>query len=443
LDWQSQVNELKQTLAQGQTSLVRRQAEVEEQARQIDSTSQRLAQQAEQLQEQQQEVAERRGEMERHLQDMREWYRRKLRELAGVSDNTDQDPVLTTHDSRPPQLWDPITPSEDQERDILSLTGEIDPGDRQLGALLTSLQLIDSETLTALLIEARRQRRSLRQLLLSGSYLTLYQMALIETGNVDGLALGPLRVIDRLRANSKEVVYRVFDPRSNQEALLRHLGESVLHEPGKVQELKERFQAASSLRHPSLAATWEVLDIAGRPAVLQEYITGLASNEWPALAAAPGVWYRLLSQAALGLQAAHQAGLVHGHLQGNHVILTQEGIVKLSGFGEPAWLSNLSLHEGGEISVKGDLAALGKLAAAWSSPGQEPKPARAKRLPAELQEVLSRLCSTEQGYTDAAALLVDLDKAGAKVPANSSAWERFLKQIADQSSAAKPARRSA
>ena len=34
--------------------------------------------------------------------------------------------------------------------------------------------------------------------LLSGGYLTLYQMALIEAGNLDGLALGPLRVIDRV-----------------------------------------------------------------------------------------------------------------------------------------------------------------------------------------------------------------------------------------------------
>ena len=37
---------------------------------------------AEQLQEQRRVVAERRQEVDRHLADMREWYRRKLRELA-------------------------------------------------------------------------------------------------------------------------------------------------------------------------------------------------------------------------------------------------------------------------------------------------------------------------------------------------------------------------
>jgi chromosome segregation ATPase len=445
LDWQSQVNELKQTLVQGHTSLVRRQAEVDEQARQIDSTSQRLTQQAEQLQEQQQEVAERRGEMERHLLDMREWYRRKLRELAGVNEEARSEADSTEDHPGAEDLGDFTSLGEDQDRNILSLTGEIDPGDRQLGALLTSLQLIDPDTLTALLVEARRQRRSLRQLLLSGSYLTLYQMALIEAGNVDGLALGPLRVIDRLRANSKEIVYRVFDPRSNQEAVLRHLSEAAMHDPDKIQEFRRRFREAAALRHPSLTATWEVLDISGRPGVLQEFIPGLSSNEWPALAAAPGVWYRLLSQSALGLHAAHQAGMVHGHLQGNHVMLSHEGVVKLSGFGEPDWLAHPPYHRIAEPNVKSDIAALGKLAAAWSSPGQEAKRGRAKPLPTDLQNMLNRLGSSEEdsGYQDAAALLEDLDKAGATVPANSSAWERFIKQVSEQSSAAKPAKRSA
>src|SRR5205807_3690654 len=85
-------------------------------------------------------------------------------------------------------------------RGILTLTGEVDPGDRQLGDLLRSLDLVDADTLVALWRQARRQRRSLRQLLLAGNYLTLYQMALIEAGNLDGLVLGPVRVIDRLAA---------------------------------------------------------------------------------------------------------------------------------------------------------------------------------------------------------------------------------------------------
>ena len=165
--------------------------------------------------------------------------------------------------------------------DILSMTEEVEPGDRKLGDLLRSLDLVDADTLKSLLIEARRQRRSLRQVLLAGGYLTLYQMALIETENLDGLVLGPLRVIDRLRITAHEAVYRVFDPRSSGEAVLRHLTEAEMEVAGHPEEFRHGFTRAAGIKHPHVATTLEVLDISGRPAVLQEPLTGLQSIEWP------------------------------------------------------------------------------------------------------------------------------------------------------------------
>src|SRR5581483_2047087 len=105
-------------------------------------------------------------------------------------------------------------------------------------------ELMDAETLTALLVEARRQRRSLRQVLLASGYLTLYQLALIEAGNLDALILGPTRVVDRLRVTPRETVYRVFDPRRGREALLRHLAEAEAQDAVHPDEFRQRFAAA-------------------------------------------------------------------------------------------------------------------------------------------------------------------------------------------------------
>jgi chromosome segregation ATPase len=436
IEWQGQVGEMKQTLLNGESRLERRQAEVEEQVQKIATTSARLAQQAEQLQEQERQVAERRGEVDRHLIDMREWYRRKMRELAGIDgDGTpdDGEPAVVPLPTGTSEPADPATEGPAPERGILALTGEIDPGDRQLGDLLRSLELIDADTLTALLVEARRQRRSLRQLLLAGNYLTLYQMALIEAGNVEGLVLGPVRVIDRLQATAHEAVYRVFDPRRNGEALLRHLAESEMHDAVRPDEFRQRFAAAAAVQHPNVAATLEVLEIASRPAALQEWLTGLPGTEWPSLAAAPGVWFRLLSQAALGLQTAHTAGLVQGHLRATSFVLTAEGILKICGLGEPAWLAVPSPTD--EASVASDLASLGVIAANWAAASAPRKGAKPKPLPAELQAVLARLTTeiTEHRYASAAALLEDLDRAGAAVPPNNTAWERFVRQVREQS----------
>jgi hypothetical protein len=327
--------------------------------------------------------------------------------------------------------------AETDERGILSITGDVEPGDRQLGDLLRALELIDGDTLTALLMEARRQRRSLRQLLLAGNYLTLFQMALIEAGNLEGLVLGPVRVIDRLQATPREAVYRVFDPRRNGELMLRHLAESEVEDAVRPDEFRQRFTAAAALRHENVAATLEVLEIAGRPAALQEWLLGLPSTEWPVLAGAPGVWVRLLSQSALALNAAHTAGLVHGHLHASSFVFTREGVLKVCGLGEPRWLAVPPPQEDDEPSVARDLTALGHIAAGWAAVTPPTKGGKSKAMPAVLQTILGRFHHDDenQRYGSMAALLEDLERAGAAVPANTAAWERFVRQVREESAA--------
>jgi chromosome segregation ATPase len=424
IDWHGQVEEFKRALARDENRLERKTAEVDRRVRAVDEAGQRLARQAEELEQQERAVVERRGEVERHLEDMRVWYRRKLRELAGIRDGEEKPEAAA-------QQGDVQDRGESAERDILSLTGDISAADRQLGDLLQSHQLVDAETLTALLIEARRQRRSLRQLLLAGNHLTLYQLALIEAGNLNALMMGPVRVVDRLRTIDKEVIYRVFDPRRNQEALLRQLSEDEMLDAVRPDEYRQRFSAAAGLSHIHIAGTFEVLELAGRPAVLQEALKGLPSCDWPPLTGTPGVWYRLVNQAFLGIQAAHQAGLVHGHISVDSLLLTAEGVLKLCGFGEPAWLHDPS----GEESTLNDIAALGAIAAAWAEHAATGRRSRSKPMPDALQEVLHRLKSPDPAarFADASEVLEALERAGAEVPANAAAWDRFVRHVAEQS----------
>jgi hypothetical protein len=350
---------------------------------------------------------------------MREWYCRKLRELAGIREADEE----ATDEAAPG--W-----QARQGRDILSLTGDVDPADRQLGELLRSLGLVEPDTLTALLVEARRQRRSLRQVLLASGVVTLYQLALIEAGNLEGLVLGRLRVVDRLRTTVHETVYRVFDPSRGEEAVLRHLAEAEMEDAVRPDEFRQRF-AQATLHHSNIAETLEVLEIGDRPAVLQEWLTGLPSPEWPPLAAVPGVWFRLVSHAAQGLEAAHQIGLFHGHLRAESLLLTGEGIVKLCGFGEPLWLVVPPVAGETEDAVA-DLYALGKLAGGWCAGTGKRK--GTKGMPEPLLAILNRLTAenASERYRSAGELLEGLDRVRSEVPANPEAWERLLRQVREE-----------
>lgn len=409
LDWQSQVADRKRTLAHDETRLERRAAKVEKITRQIDAAATDLTQRAEQVAEQERRTAERRLEVEQHLDDMREWYRRKLRELAQGQEQT-------------PKSGESHAPMH-----LLPPSVEYEEGDQQFGTLLRQLGLVDQETLGTLLTQAQRQRRSLRQLLLAGGHLTLYQLALIETGNLGALMLGPVRVIDRVRTTPHETIYRIFDPRRGQEAILRHLSEADAEDAVRPDEFRQRFAQAATIRHPNVAATWEVLEVAGRPAVLQEALAGLPGTDWPPLTGTAGVWYRLLHRTALGLHAAHEVGLVHGRLYAGSLLLTEEGVLKVCGLGEPPWLRTPAVQDADDDAA-GDLAALGRLAAAWAAAAQR---RQGRPLPDPLAAVLQRLIAdnTDLRYPSMAALVEHLEQLGLDVPDAGPAWKRFLRAI--------------
>jgi hypothetical protein len=210
-------------------------------------------------------------------------------------------------------------------------------------------------------------------------------------------------------------------------------------------EYRQRFGAVRDLAHPNLAATLEVLDIAGRPAVVQEWLRGLPGGDFPAHAAIPGVWFRLLSQAAVGLHTAHQAGLIHGRLAADSLLLTREGVLKITGLGEPAWL-----HPGlasGEPTVADDLRALGRIVFHWSQLVGKRK--SKKGLPEGLLNVLRSLgAETSEGvplalYPSVSALLEDLDNISGDIPADDGSWTKLLDHVGDNATEGPLLRKSA
>src|SRR5262249_36024714 len=82
IDWQGRGGDLQQSFAQNESRLEIKQQAGAKAAKVIDNDARKIAEQSAALQQKEREVSERNIEMNRHLGDMREWYRRKLREIA-------------------------------------------------------------------------------------------------------------------------------------------------------------------------------------------------------------------------------------------------------------------------------------------------------------------------------------------------------------------------
>lgn len=420
-DWQARVEGLKDAMRQSESRIDLKRAELEAATQQSDATALAFARQMEDLRLQKDEVTERREQVEQHLNDMREWYRRKLRELAETrQQNTKAGPLLE-----------------------FPRAAALDPGDKHLGELLRSLELIDAETLQTLWESAQAQNRTLRQVLLTSGAVTLYQLALIEAGNLDGLMIGRFRIIERLRSSPREASFRVFDPARGM-VLLRILGDAEMRDALHPDEYRMRFAAAAEVEHPNVQATLEVLDLNGRPAVVQQWLTGSPSSEWPAAAAHPGLWLKLFTDAARSLAAVHGAGLIHGRLTGESIWLTENGTLKLIGPGEPPWLAS-GMAPSFDATPESDLRALAPIVFQWSAIQPETKKkGRAKGFPDSLLAVVRRLendpenpmSDTVSGaapYRNAAELVNDLEKLAGKFPPAKESWNELLQQLAARS----------
>ncbi|HQR41097.1 MAG TPA: hypothetical protein PLX97_00405, partial [Gemmatales bacterium] len=411
LHWQTQVQLLQGDWHASQEDFHEKQQRIDSQKRELEQNHSRLQLQQHALEDQARDVDHRRSEVNKHLSDMQGWYRDKLRDMA---------------EKNLPQSTSAEEAEAFERPHILPLKSTRTQNDQQLADLLSAMGLIDATTLSSVMEEARQHRQTLHDFLVQNDYLTSFQMELIEAGRLEALVLGPLRVIDRLRIGPMETIYRVFDPRLGDEALLRQLSAAV--DPAWQDEYRSLFQQAAQIHHPHVAGTFEVMSMAGSPAVLQEWVVGLPGTEWQQLVSEPSVGLRLILQLASGLQALHDIGLVHGQLHLGRLLLTPGGELKLCGAGEPRWLTGLASTT--EVTMADDLAAVIQFVLPWCR-GRHKLPGSAladfvKKLEA------GQIHTAEQLHTAAYAVLRSM-------PQDEKAWQELLHFVGDRLHAGEPA----
>src|SRR5215813_11391648 len=145
--------------------------------------------------------------------------------------------------------------------------------------------------------------------------------------------------------------------------LARPVAVKMLHDgvsADAVRQFREAASRAASLSHEGIVRIFdycdaEPSDATGGPLLVMEYVDGqsLASRlrEGPLEAAQAVV---IIAQVTAALNAVHQAGLGHGDIRPEKILLSRDGAAKLFGF------SGANLP--GSAAIVADLRALGVLA---------------------------------------------------------------------------------
>ncbi len=150
-----------------------------------------------------------------------------------------------------------------------------------------------------------------------------------EVLEVGSELVGRFKITRVLGEGGMGTVYMARDATLGREVAIK-----VHHAAGGARRLRREAVAMARLAHPNVVTVFEVGDLAGRPFVVMEYITGTTLRAWLADArrSVPEI-LDLLVAAGEGLAAAHDAGLVHRDIKPENVLVGNDGRARVGDFG--------------------------------------------------------------------------------------------------------------
>lgn len=152
-----------------------------------------------------------------------------------------------------------------------------------------------------------------------------------------GTTLGRYVVLDLLAAGGLGQVFIAYDPQLDRRVALKLLRPSSSGDQPDAEAqrwLLREAQAMAKLSHPNVVPVHDVGMLGGSVFVAMELIEGQTFTVWARSEPRPWQAVRdLLLDAAKGLMAAHEAGLIHRDFKPSNILVGNDGRVRVVDFG--------------------------------------------------------------------------------------------------------------
>ena len=178
----------------------------------------------------------------------------------------------------------------------------------------------------------------LARVILQRGWLTRFQLNTIAAGSAKGLTVGPYIVLDRIGEGGMGMIYKARHQHMQRIVALKVIRKEKLASPDAVKRFYQEVQMAGTLHHPNIVLAYDAGQSGNTHYFAMEYIEGvdlaqLVKENGP-LSVAQGCEY--IRQTALGLQHAHEKGLVHRDVKPSNLLVSRgagSDVVKLLDMG--------------------------------------------------------------------------------------------------------------
>lgn len=191
------------------------------------------------------------------------------------------------------------------------------------------------------------------------------------------LADGRYYVLQELGVAEMGTVYRAADRRIKREVALKVVPPDLTGHPAARRRMVEEAEAYARIESPNVVRVFDVFDEGALLIIVLELVTG---GDLTTVARGSGIneseAVRLCRGILGGLQALHEAGLVHRDIKPNNIFLTASGVPKVTdlgvgrdsqarervrldaSFGTPEYMSPEQV-QGAGVDARSDLYAVG------------------------------------------------------------------------------------
>jgi serine/threonine protein kinase len=146
------------------------------------------------------------------------------------------------------------------------------------------------------------------------------------------------QILRELGRGGMGVVYLAHNSLMGRDEVLKVMGRQIIERPGVLDRFLREIRAVARLRHPNIVTAYSAVRLGESIVFAMEYVEGLdlfrlvkAKGPLPVVHAC-----FFAHQAALGLQHAHEEGLVHRDIKPANLMLSRKGVkatVKVLDFG--------------------------------------------------------------------------------------------------------------
>jgi serine/threonine protein kinase len=169
-----------------------------------------------------------------------------------------------------------------------------------------------------------------------------YQAEQLMQGRHRGFTLGKYRILERIGMGGMGQVYLCEHERMRRRVAVKVLPSAALKAPGALERFEREARAAASLDHPNIVRAFDLDQEGTLHFLVMEYVDGptlydMVRQNGPLDIEAACEYIR---QAAVGLQHAHEAGLVHRDIKPSNILVDRAGTVKLLDLGLARFLDD-------------------------------------------------------------------------------------------------------